>query len=79
MSVLYVALPLAIALGGAALIACVRCIRSGQYDDLETPPVRILIDEPLRYPPAEPPPAVGNHKSNKSPRSPLGRPQPGPR
>lgn len=45
MSVLYVALPVAIALGGAALIACIRCIRSGQYDDLETPAVRMLIDD----------------------------------
>ena len=45
MSVLYVALPIAIALGGTALWACVRCIRSGQFDDLETPPVRMLIDD----------------------------------
>ncbi len=45
MSVLYVALPLAILLGAAALVACVRCIRSGQYDDLETPAVRMLIDD----------------------------------
>lgn len=45
MSVLYVALPLAILLGAAALVACVHCIRSGQYDDLETPAVRILIDD----------------------------------
>ncbi|MEO8268424.1 MAG: cbb3-type cytochrome oxidase assembly protein CcoS [Aureliella sp.] len=45
MSVIYVALPLAILLGGAALVACVRCICSGQYDDLETPAVRMLIDD----------------------------------
>lgn len=45
MSVLYVALPLAILLGATALVACVRCIRSGQYDDLETPAVRMLIDD----------------------------------
>jgi cbb3-type cytochrome oxidase maturation protein len=52
MSVLYVALPVAIALGGAALIACIRCIRSGQYDDLETPAVRMLIDD--SQPPRQP-------------------------
>ncbi len=46
MSVLYVALPIAIALGAAALVACVVCIRGGQYDDLETPAVRVLIDDP---------------------------------
>ncbi len=46
MSVLYVALPVAILMGGSALIACIRCIRGGQFDDLETPPLRMLIDEP---------------------------------
>lgn len=45
MSVLFVALPLALLLGGAALVACVYCIKQGQYDDLESPPVRILIDD----------------------------------
>lgn len=45
MSVLFVALPVAVLLGGAALVACVQCIRGGQYDDLETPAVRMLIDE----------------------------------
>lgn len=45
MSVLYVALPVALLLGGSALIACLLCIRSGQYDDLETPSVKLLNDE----------------------------------
>jgi cbb3-type cytochrome oxidase maturation protein len=45
MSVMYVALPIAIALGATALWACVRSIRSGQFDDLDTPPVRMLLDE----------------------------------
>lgn len=45
MSVLYVALPVALLLGGAAMLACVACIRRGQFDDLETPAVRMLIDE----------------------------------
>ncbi len=45
MSVLFVALPIAILLGASALVACVICIRGGQYDDLETPAVRMLIDE----------------------------------
>ncbi|MCA9131927.1 MAG: cbb3-type cytochrome oxidase assembly protein CcoS [Planctomycetales bacterium] len=48
MSVLFIALPLALLLGGAALVACVLCIRGGQYDDLDTPAVRILIDEKPR-------------------------------
>ncbi len=45
MSVLYVALPVAILMGGAGLYACIRCIASGQFDDLESPAVRILIDD----------------------------------
>jgi len=45
MSVLYIALPLAILLGATGLIACLYCIRTGQYDDLDSPSVRILIDD----------------------------------
>lgn len=45
MSVLYIALPVALLLGGSALVACIYCIRQGQYDDLESPAVRMLIDE----------------------------------
>ena len=45
MSVLYVALPVALLLGGSALLACLACIRSGQYDDLETPSIKLLNDE----------------------------------
>ena len=48
MSVLYIALPLAVAMGGLALWACIRCIRGGQFDDLETPPMRMLIDDSPR-------------------------------
>ena len=45
MSVLYIALPIALLLGGGGLLACLYCIRNGQYDDMDTPAVRILIDE----------------------------------
>ncbi len=45
MSVLYVALPVALLLGGSALLACLACIRNGQYDDLETPSIKLLNDE----------------------------------
>jgi cbb3-type cytochrome oxidase maturation protein len=44
-SVLFVALPVALLLGAAAAIACVRCIAWGQFDDLQSPQVRMLIDE----------------------------------
>lgn len=45
MSVLYIALPIALLLGGAGLVACLYCIRDGQYDDLDSPSVRVLVDE----------------------------------
>ncbi len=47
MSVIYVALPLALMLGAAGMWACIRCIQSGQYDDLESPPIRILLDDEM--------------------------------
>lgn len=45
MSVLFIALPIAILLGALGMLACVLCIRSGQYDDLDSPPIRILLDD----------------------------------
>ncbi len=45
MSVLYVALPVAILLAVVAVIAFVVQVRSGQFDDLETPPRRMLFDD----------------------------------
>jgi cbb3-type cytochrome oxidase maturation protein len=45
MSVLYIALPAAILLGAAGLFCCLYCIRSGQYNDLDTAGMRILHDE----------------------------------
>lgn len=45
MSVLYVALPVALLLGGGGLICCLWCIRRGQFEDLETPAVRMLLED----------------------------------
>lgn len=45
MSVLYVVLPLALIIVGAAVGAFVWSARSGQFDDLDTPPVRVLHDD----------------------------------
>lgn len=45
MIVIYIALPIAIGLGGLALIACIACIRGGQFDDLDSASVRMLIDD----------------------------------
>ena len=45
MSVLYVALPVALILAVIAVIAFVVQVRTGQFDDLETPPRRMLFDD----------------------------------
>ena len=45
MSVLYVVLPLAVIIVGGALWGYVWAARHGQFDDLDTPGVRMLRDD----------------------------------
>jgi cbb3-type cytochrome oxidase maturation protein len=45
MSVLYIVVPLAMVIVGAAVFAFIWSARSGQMDDLETPAVRMLHDD----------------------------------
>ncbi|MBX7078896.1 MAG: cbb3-type cytochrome oxidase assembly protein CcoS [Nannocystaceae bacterium] len=45
MSVLYALIPFAAVIVAAALLAFRWAIRSGQFDDLDTPPLRVLFDE----------------------------------
>jgi cbb3-type cytochrome oxidase maturation protein len=45
MTALYIVLPLALLVAAGAVIAFVWTVRSGQLDDTETPPRRILFDE----------------------------------
>jgi cbb3-type cytochrome oxidase maturation protein len=45
---LYIVLPLALLVAGGAVFAFVWTVRSGQLDDLETPPRRILFDDEPR-------------------------------
>lgn len=45
MSVLTIMLPLAFVLAAGALISFIRAARSGQFDDLETPALRMLDDD----------------------------------
>ena len=51
MSVLLALIPLALLLGLGAVIAFVWAVRSGQLDDLDTPALRVLLDDE-RLPPA---------------------------
>lgn len=45
MITLYVVLPLALLVAGGAVAAFAWSVRTGQLDDLDTPPRRILIDD----------------------------------
>ena len=45
MSVIFIVLPLALLIVAGALVAFIWAARSGQMDDLDTPGVRILLDE----------------------------------
>ncbi|MBA3918376.1 MAG: cbb3-type cytochrome oxidase assembly protein CcoS [Gemmatimonas sp.] len=51
MSVLFLVLPLALLVVGGAVLAFVWSARSGQYDDLDTPAMRVLGDDPPTRPP----------------------------
>ncbi len=54
MSVLFIAVPVALLLAIISIMAFVWSVHDGQLDDLQTPPERILLDE-------NPPP----HRSRK--------------
>ena len=45
MTALYIVLPLALLVAGAAVAAFAWTVRSGQLDDVDTPPRRILLDD----------------------------------
>jgi cbb3-type cytochrome oxidase maturation protein len=45
MTVLYIVLPLALLVAGTAVAAFIWVVRSGQLDDVDTPPRRILFDD----------------------------------
>lgn len=44
MEALYIMIPITLILSGTALAACIWAIQKGQFDDVDTPPLRILHD-----------------------------------
>lgn len=68
METIFVLLPLALLIAGIALALFVWAAKSGQFDDLETPAVRMLFDdEPA---PAAPRPAPGDPAASPAPTPP---------
>ena len=53
MNILFALIPLSLLLLGAAVWAFFWAVRSGQFDDLDTPAMRILMDDDEK-PPEEP-------------------------
>lgn len=45
MELVFVALPVALVIGGAALIAFIWAARDDQFEDLDTPPTRALFED----------------------------------
>lgn len=48
MTILYLLIPLALVLGGGALLSFLLAAKKGQFEDLETPAYRALLDESER-------------------------------
>ncbi|MGE3180711.1 MAG: cbb3-type cytochrome oxidase assembly protein CcoS [Phycisphaerae bacterium] len=45
MSVIYIVLPIALVLGAAGVAAFIWSVKRGQFDDFDTPPMRMLHDD----------------------------------
>jgi cbb3-type cytochrome oxidase maturation protein len=79
MELLLVLLPFALLFAGIALALFVWAARSGQFDDLETPAVRILFDDETPAPahgPAGPAPPASDRNGRAT--SDVARPADGP-
>jgi len=68
-SVLYILLPLALAIGVVAVAVFVWAARDGQFDDLDTPPRRMLLDD---EPAAQHAPKANTDSGSRTRTPPLG-------
>jgi cbb3-type cytochrome oxidase maturation protein len=69
MTALYVVLPLALVVACCAVCAFIWTVRSGQLDDVETPPRRILFDDEPADLNASAPPHARSRARARRPRS----------
>lgn len=44
MSVIFIALPIALLLAGSAVLAFIWAVKGGQFDDLDSPAVRVAVE-----------------------------------
>lgn len=54
MTILLLLVPLSLLLLGAAIAAFVWAVRSGQFEDLDTPPLEVLREDTRPAPPRAP-------------------------
>ncbi len=67
MEILYLLIPVSVLLVFGIAVTFWWSVRSGQFDDLEGPGFRILMDDDAR-PPGEPQGGVESQQSQKTPR-----------
>ncbi len=66
MTLLYIAIPVALLVAAGAVVAFIWAARGDQYEDLDTPPVRMLLeDAPAK--PAAPTPVGSAHGNARAP------------
>jgi cbb3-type cytochrome oxidase maturation protein len=58
MSVLFLVLPLAVIIAAAGVAAFAWAAKHGQFDDLDTPAMRVVIDDDVQSPSREEPSAA---------------------
>lgn len=66
MNVLYLLVPLALLLAGAGVAAFVWSVRNGQYDDVETPGMRILMEDDMPGPSSDTDSSADSEPSERS-------------
>jgi cbb3-type cytochrome oxidase maturation protein len=72
MTLVYIALPVALLVAAGAVLAFIWAARSDQFQDLDTPPRRMLLDDPPVRPEARarevrPGPAAEPHSGSRAP------------
>jgi cbb3-type cytochrome oxidase maturation protein len=80
MEFVYIALPFALAIAVLALLAFIWAARSGQFDDLETPSRRLLLDDvPIKPSPTSPEAAEAKEQGGAQAEGASPNGAPGPR